>query len=61
MPVNDDKVIGIFSSNIERCNLYFNGVLIPRIGKAFFNSLSSLMRGVLYVVAASDKQRGGRV
>ena len=55
-----DKVIGIFSSNIERCNLYFNGVLIPHISKAFFNSLSSLICGALYVVAASDKQRDGR-
>ena len=54
-----DNVIGIFSSNIERYNLSFNGILIPRMGKAFFNSLSSLMCGALYVAAASDEQRGG--
>jgi len=29
------------------------------MGKAFFNSLSSLMCGALYVAAASDEQRGG--
>ena len=50
--------ISIIISMIKRCNLYFNGILIPRIGKAFFNSLSSLMCGALYVTAASDKQRG---
>ena len=34
---------------------------MPQAGKAFFSRLSSLMRGVLYVAAASDKQRGGRI